>query len=116
MASSANPVARLRHMLDEAEAIQAATRGLTFEAFRDTWTIRRAVEHGLLIITEASKSLPAELKAEQSAVPWGRVESLGNVLRHEYQDIDPKVLWRIVHDQLPTLVMTAREMLAKLGG
>jgi|SRR5713101_6829146 len=103
-------------MLDEAVAIQETTGGLTFEAFRDTWTIRRAVEHGLLIIAEASKSLPSELKAEQSAVPWTRVESLGNVLRHEYQDIDPKVLWRIVHDQLPTLVVTARKMLAKLGG
>jgi uncharacterized protein with HEPN domain len=116
MAPSANPIARLRHMLDEAEAIQEATRGLTFEAFRDTWTVRRAVEHGLLIITEASKSLPSELKAGQPAIPWTRIESLGNVLRHEYQDIDPKALWRIVHDQLPALMVTVRTMLAKLGG
>src|SRR5262245_41039297 len=114
MAPSTNPIARLRHILDEAEAIQEATADITFDAFRDTWAIRRAVEHGLLIITEASKSLPLELKAEHPEIPWGRVESLGNFLRHEYQDIDPKVLWRIVHDQLPVLVVAVRDMLAKL--
>lgn len=111
MAPSKNPTVRLRHIIDEAEAIQSAVKGHSFEAFRDTWTLRRAVEHGLLIIAEASKSLPIELKAQEGAVPWSRVEALGNVLRHEYQDVDPKVLWRIIREQLPILAREARRML-----
>ena len=114
MAFTKDPAARLRHILDEAEAIQEATRSLTFDAFCDSWMVRRAVEHGLLIITEASKSLPPALKAAYPAVPWRRVESFGNVLRHEYRDVDPVVLWRIVQEQLQPIATTVREMLAKL--
>jgi uncharacterized protein with HEPN domain len=111
MAPSKNPTARLRHILDEVVAIQAATAEIDLETFRDTWTIHRAVEHGLLIIAEASKSLPTELKTRQPAIPWARVEALGNVLRHEYQDVDPKVLWRIVREQLPVLADMVRQEL-----
>ena len=78
--------------------------------------VRRAVEQGLLIIPEASKSLPPALKAAYPAVSWRRVKSLGNVLRHEYRDVDPTVLWRIVQEQLQPLAITVREMLAKLDG
>ena len=69
------------------------------------------MEHGLLIIAEACKSLPPELKAIHPLVPWGRIEALGNVLRHEYQDVDPKVLWRIMREQLPTLANVVRHVL-----
>jgi uncharacterized protein with HEPN domain len=116
MAFSKDPAARLHHILDEAEAIQEATQDLTFDAFRDSWMVRRAVEHGLLIITEASKSLPPALKAAHPAVPWRQVEAFGNVLRHEYREVDPTVLWRIVREQLQPLATTVREMLAKLDG
>ena len=35
---------------------------------------------------------------------------------NEYRDVDPAVLWRIIHEQLRPLAKTVREMLAKLGG
>jgi uncharacterized protein with HEPN domain len=114
MAASQNPALRLHHILDEAEAIQRATQGVTFDAFRDSWTLRRAVEHGFLIIAEASRALPSELKANWPAVPWARVEALGNILRHEYKDVDPAVLWRIIQEQLTDLRKTAHEMLLDL--
>jgi uncharacterized protein with HEPN domain len=116
MASSKNPTARLRHILDEAHAIQEATRNLTFETFQDSWLIRRAIEHGLMIVAEASKALPQDLKALHPDIPWRRIASFGNVLRHEYKDVDPVILWRIVHEQLPDLVTAVREMLAKFDG
>jgi len=114
MAASKSPHARLHHILDEAMAITEATRDLTFEAFNLSWLNRRAVEHGLMIITEASKALPSELKATQPAIPWSRIESLGNVLRHEYKDVDPEVLWKIVHHDLPGLTVAIRNMLTNL--
>lgn len=50
MAASKNPAVRLRHIIGEAEAIGEAMTGLSFETFRDTWALKRAVQHGLLII------------------------------------------------------------------
>lgn len=99
MSPTSDPVLRLRHIVDEAEQIGRVTEGLSFEIFRDTWMIRRSVPHGLLIITEAARSLPAELKAKHAEVRWRPLESFGNVLRHEYQHVDPWVLWRIVQEE-----------------
>jgi uncharacterized protein with HEPN domain len=113
-AASKAPANRLRHTLDEARAIEQTARDTTFERFRDTWLIRRAVEHGLLIITEAAKTLPQELKATQPAIPWRQIESFGNLLRHEYREVDPAALWRIVHEELPRVVAAAQAMLDEL--
>jgi uncharacterized protein with HEPN domain len=114
MAPSQAPALRLRHIRDETEAIRQATSGLAFEAFRDTWLVRRAVEHGLLIISEAAKALPAKLKERRASVPWRQIETLGNFLRHEYRDIDPGVLWRIVQDDLAPLEAAVEDMLDEL--
>lgn len=112
MAASKNPVFRLHHILEEAVEIDAATKDITFETFRDTWMIRRSVEHGLLIISEAVKALPTEIKSRNPDIAWGKIESLGNYLRHEYRDIDPETLWRIVRRQLVELVVAVRAILA----
>ena len=114
MAPSQAPALRLRHMLDEAQAIRHATLDLSFESFRDTWLVRRAVEHGLLIISEAAKSLPTALKRTQPSMPWGQIEALSNFLRHEYRDVDPAVLWRIIRHDLPSLRQVVGEMLEKI--
>jgi uncharacterized protein with HEPN domain len=116
MAATKNPKVRLLHIVDEAEAIRQAIAELTFEDFQNSWTVRRAVEHALLIITEASKALPSELKSAESGVPWARVEAFGNVLRHEYKEVESEVVWRIVHEQLPMLLAAARNMLENLDG
>jgi uncharacterized protein with HEPN domain len=114
MAPSKTPLNRLNHILEEASEIEAATRGLSFETFRDTWMIRRSVEHGLLIIAEAIKTLPPELKSVRQDIPWGKIESLGNYLRHEYRDIDPAILWRIVRRQLVELVAAVHDIIASM--
>jgi uncharacterized protein with HEPN domain len=111
MAASKDPHARLHHILDEATAIAEATRDLTFEAFNASWLDRRAVERGLMIISEASKALPSQLKATQPRIPWARIESLGNILRHEYKDVDPEVLWGIIQHDLASLMAAVRTII-----
>jgi uncharacterized protein with HEPN domain len=46
------------------------------------------------------------------AIPWPKVAGIGNVLRHDYEHIAYDVLWRVVHDDLPTLERVCREELA----
>lgn len=75
MAASKAPVYWLRHILDEAEAIRQTTRNIGFEEFEASWLIRRAVEHGLLIIAEAANTLPADLKKTQPEIPWAQIVS-----------------------------------------
>jgi uncharacterized protein with HEPN domain len=114
MAPSKAPVVRLLHIIEEAEAIEDAVRGLSFDGFRESWILRRAVEHGLLIISEAAKSLPLDVKDAAPDIAWRKIETLGNFLRHEYRDVDPELIWSIAQENLPGLVKTTRKLAGML--
>lgn len=84
-ASSA--VLRLTDIVEAIERIRNEMAGLSLEIFEGDWRKRWIVERGIEIISEASRHLPGELKARHPQIPWQKVASIGNVLRHEYERI-----------------------------
>jgi uncharacterized protein with HEPN domain len=78
--------------------------------FEDPWILQRAVEHGRVIISEAAKTLPLDLKDNASDIAWRKIETMGNFLRHEYREVDPELIWSIVQDNLPGLLDAARQL------
>ncbi len=94
--------------------IRELTKHADLAAFADNWAMKRAVEHALLIVAEAAKHLPPEMKNLQPDVPWQKIHGLGNLLRHEYRRIDPEVLWSIVTEHLDALDRAAAALLEKL--
>jgi uncharacterized protein with HEPN domain len=87
----------------EIAGIRDLTRNADLATFSASWGMKRAVEHGLLIIAEAAKHIPASLKGTRPEVPWEKIHGLGNLLRHEYRRIDPDILWSIVSEHLSAL-------------
>lgn len=114
MAPSKTPVVRLLHIIDEAEAISQALAGVLRMDFEDVWILQRALEHGLLIISEAAKALPPEVKGNAPDVAWRKIETLGNFLRHEYREVDPELIWSITQENLPGLLEAARRLAERL--
>ena len=72
------PSVRLRHMLDEIDAVLAATKYSSAEEIMDDYLKRRAVERAIQIISEAAKELPPEVRAEEPDVPWASIIAIGN--------------------------------------
>jgi len=103
MAPSANPLARLRHIRDEIAWMVPLRRTMTYERFVADIVIVRAVERGLLIISEAVKALPEPLLQRHPEIPWHEIKAIGNILRHQYADVAPEILWDILHAQLTEL-------------
>jgi len=97
MAASARSTrTRLVDMLDAIEGIRAAVAGLEFKDYASKWVTRRAVERGLEIISEASRHLPASIKHANAAVPCNQIVGIGNVLRHDYQRVEDRLVWNVI--------------------
>jgi uncharacterized protein with HEPN domain len=110
---------RLRRWLaDAARNIDLAEEflvGVSQEAFEGDHLRQYAVVRCLEIISEASRRLPAELKARHPGIPWREIATAGNVYRHEYGRVAPRRVWTTVHASLPALRVVIAEELARLG-
>ena len=93
----------LDDMLAAIDGIMAATAGKTFADYAGSWLLKRAVERGIEIISEASRVLSPGVQALRPEIPWAQVRSIGNVLRHEYHSLSDPVIWGVVVDELPQL-------------
>lgn len=115
MAASKNPRARLLHIRDEIEGVTATLHGVTFDAYLKSYAQRRAVERALQIVSEAARALPLELIARYPEAPWPKIISLGNVLRHEYQNLNDAQLWEVATVHLAALRPVILRMLEEIG-
>jgi uncharacterized protein with HEPN domain len=100
-------------MIDAIEHIQRTMIGITLEVFIGGLDRRRIVERNVEIISEASRRLPSTLKSRHADTPWQKVAGIGNILRHDYQDVIPDALWKVAADDLPVLVEACRSELAR---
>ncbi len=70
------------------------------EAFLANEMVIDAMIRNYEIIGEAANKVPAELRNRYPEIPWRQMHGLRNLAVHEYQLVDPSVLWQIAHDHL----------------
>ncbi|HWF01294.1 MAG TPA: HepT-like ribonuclease domain-containing protein [Caulobacteraceae bacterium] len=105
--------ARLEDIAEALSGIDAALAELDEEGFAESWVVQRAVERGLEIISEASRSVSAAHKSAFPAVPWSQIAGIGNILRHEYHRVEPAIIWNITKAHLPALAEAVRSLLTR---
>ncbi len=101
-------------MLRAIDGISNAANGKSLADFPNDWLLRHGLERGIEIISEASRSLPDEMKALHPEVPWPQVRTIGNVLRHEYHGLSDHVLWGVIVDEIPKLRMAVADLYQSL--
>ena len=70
-----------------------------------------AVCRQLEILGEAATHVGPATRALAPGIPWKRVVGLRNVLIHRYHRLDPALVWKTVHEELPQLAGALRELL-----
>ena len=98
-----SPEIYVGHMLEAIANIEMDTKGYDFEKFRKDRRARQLVERNLEILSEASRRLPDEIKAREANIPWKEIAGIGNILRHEYHQTYPSVLWDTCQKDLKPL-------------
>jgi len=107
-----SPIARLTAIVDAIELIGSEMAGVTLDAFEPDIRKRWIIERGIEIVSEASRHLPNDVKARHPDIPWRKVAGIGNVLRHNYEDVAAPIMWALVRDDLPPLEKVCREELS----
>ncbi len=62
-----------------------------------------AVEMGLIRIGEAVNRIPDEVLELFSEQPWRQIVAMRNFAAHQYDDLDPRRVWRTVTRDVPHL-------------
>jgi len=112
---SSDPCKRLLHIRDNIHLARSFVDGLDYEGFRDNQLVFYGVMRALEIISEASRRLPAALKARHPEIPWRNVAGAGSVYRHDYEDVRRRDVWTTVQKHLPPLLAVVEEERRQLG-
>jgi uncharacterized protein with HEPN domain len=76
--------------------------------------LQASVERSIEIVSEASRRIPVSLRRKHLETPWTKIAAIGNVLRHQYHEVDSLVIWNVVVRELPPLAGVIRSMLNDL--
>jgi uncharacterized protein with HEPN domain len=115
MAATANPRARLEHILFHIRGVEETIAGISFETFTRVYYFERTVERAIAIVSEAVEALPSEMLAAFPDIEWHKIIGIGNHLRHEYHHISPHTMWEIATVHLPALRPAIEQMLRDIG-
>ena len=110
-----NPKAHLLHIRDNITLARSFVESFDYERFRDNQLVFYGVTRALEIISEASKRLPAAIKARHPEIPWKDVAGAGSVYRHDYEDVRQRDVWTTVQKHLPPLLAVVEHELRELG-
>lgn len=104
----------IAEMLDEIEWASEAVVGKSFGDFEKDRSTRYVVERALEIISEASRRLSDEVKSIRSEIDLRAVGAIGNVLRHEYHATSARIVWNVLHEDLPLLRLALEAIVKSL--
>ncbi|KRB76392.1 hypothetical protein ASE01_15530 [Nocardioides sp. Root190] len=80
---------------------QLAQTDLT--SFVDDIRTQWAVEMGLIRIGEAVNRIPADVLQRFPDQPWPLMVAMRNFAAHQYDDLDPRRVWRTLTSDVPAL-------------
>jgi uncharacterized protein with HEPN domain len=105
----------LLHIRDNIYLARKFVEGLDYETFRDNQLVFYAVTRCLEIISEASRRVPDDVKARHPDIPWPEMAAAGNVYRHDYEDVQQRLVWGTVQGRFSDLLAAVELELASPG-
>ena len=95
---------------DNIRLAQEFVEGFTYVRFTESRLHSYAVTRALEIISEASRRLPDDLRDRHPRLPWRSIRDVGNLYRHQYDNVAESYVWETVHEHLgPLLAVVVAE-------
>ncbi len=113
---SDDPARRLDDILENITRIRTYTAGLDEAEFLSDGKTVDAIERCLQRIAEAARKLGDRFDDDYPALNLRALRRFGSALRHDYDSIQPTLLWGFIRDRLDPLEAMARSEADKLQG
>ena len=84
---------------------------MNYEEFKNDAKSIRAVEMNFIIIGEAANQIPEEIEEEYLSIPWNMMRAMRNRIVHVYFNVDEKLMWDTVQNDLPPLMAELEKLL-----
>lgn len=84
---------------------------MSVEGFGSDDLVQDAVIHNFAVIGEAVRHVPVEVQSRYSEIPWNRMRGMRNLLIHDYSNVDHRILWETLRNDLPSLARKLRDLL-----
>lgn len=84
---------------------------MNYDEFVEDEKTLDAVTHNLMIIGEATKKIPSEIRIKYSQIEWQKIAGLRDFIAHVYFSINKQIVWNVVETKLDELKTCVQEIL-----
>lgn len=102
---------RLLDMLEALDSVSNMVARRNESEFIADETLCYAVAQRLTIVGEAASRVSAEVRDQNSSIPWADIVALRNILVHQYFGIHWPLVWQTATDHAPILRHQIAEIL-----
>lgn len=106
---------RLYHMILAAQRIRRSMKEVTWEVFAANEDKQGNVVRCLEIIGEAANHVTTEIRDANPAIPWTGIIGMRNNLIHGYGEVNYRLVWQTIENDLPVLEKRLPQILDKLN-
>ena len=97
-------------MIGFAEKVQSFTDGMDQDTFVSDALTYDATLRNLELIGEAAAHIPGAIRETYPEIPWRTMVSTRNRIAHGYMGIDDDIIWDIIQNDIPVLLLALRRI------
>ena len=101
----------IEDMLEFGEKVLSYTDGLNEATFLADGLTYEATLLNILLIGEAARHIPDDVREAYPDIPWNAVIGTRNRVIHGYRQVDQAILWSIIQDAIPALIPQLQKLL-----
>jgi uncharacterized protein with HEPN domain len=105
---------RVRDALEAMRTADSFIGQMSAQEFASDLKTLYAVEYCFIIIGEALRHVPDEVRAAYPDVPWRDIAGMRNRIAHDYLYTDRELIWETVRTDFPPVVTLLERVLADL--
>ena len=108
----------LDHILQAIERIERYTIGMDEDAFLENQLVQDAVIRNIEILGEAANNIKKsdqEFTDKHTEIPWLAIYAMRNRVSHAYFQVDLKIVWKTIRNDLPHMQQQVRALVQGLS-